>query len=260
MSLSDNLKRIRKERHISQEELAEELNVSRQAISKWEQGSCLPEVKMLLLISKKLDVSLDNLMSASSDEGDTVSRQIADKGIPCQAKRRRTVFFAAASFLVICLCFFLILLKPQTEIGTVNSDPGVVESPLLEGNANRGITANADASHTENGVFTTKEDRESIFALSCEFAEAYFAQDFDSISSFLATDFIGDPKDISPWEGIGPYTIKGVDSISTEKANGIKVISVEFRNPEYPDSYLYLTIEFVKQNDDWKVRAYYLEA
>ena len=41
MSLADNLKRIRKERHISQEELAEELNVSRQAISKWEQGICL---------------------------------------------------------------------------------------------------------------------------------------------------------------------------------------------------------------------------
>ena len=60
MSLPDNLKRIRKERHISQEALAEELNVSRQAVSKWEQGICLPEAKMLLLISEKLNVSLDD--------------------------------------------------------------------------------------------------------------------------------------------------------------------------------------------------------
>ena len=38
MSFAENLQRIRKEKHLSQEELAEMLNVSRQAVSKWEQG------------------------------------------------------------------------------------------------------------------------------------------------------------------------------------------------------------------------------
>lgn len=38
MSFANNLKRIRKDRNLSQEELAELLNVSRQAVSKWEQG------------------------------------------------------------------------------------------------------------------------------------------------------------------------------------------------------------------------------
>ena len=38
MSFADNLKRARKERNLSQEELAELLNVSRQAVSKWETG------------------------------------------------------------------------------------------------------------------------------------------------------------------------------------------------------------------------------
>ena len=38
MSFAENLKRIRKEHHLSQEELAELLDVSRQAVSKWEQG------------------------------------------------------------------------------------------------------------------------------------------------------------------------------------------------------------------------------
>ena len=37
MSFSDNLKRIRKDKNLTQEELAEMLNVSRQAVSKWEQ-------------------------------------------------------------------------------------------------------------------------------------------------------------------------------------------------------------------------------
>lgn len=63
MSFADNLKQLRKENHLSQEELAELLDVSRQAVSKWEQGNGYPEVEKLLLLSSKLNVSLDSLMS-----------------------------------------------------------------------------------------------------------------------------------------------------------------------------------------------------
>ena len=63
MSFSENLKQIRKEQHLSQEELAELLDVSRQAVSKWEQGQGYPEVEKLLLLSSKLNISLDSLMS-----------------------------------------------------------------------------------------------------------------------------------------------------------------------------------------------------
>ncbi|MBO7212528.1 MAG: helix-turn-helix transcriptional regulator, partial [Methanobrevibacter sp.] len=63
MSFAENLKLIRKERNLSQEELAEMIDVSRQAVSKWEQGDGYPEVEKLLLLSSKLNISLDNLMS-----------------------------------------------------------------------------------------------------------------------------------------------------------------------------------------------------
>ena len=63
MSFSENLKQMRKEHHLSQEELAELLDVSRQAVSKWEQGQGYPEVEKLLLLSSKLNISLDALMS-----------------------------------------------------------------------------------------------------------------------------------------------------------------------------------------------------
>ena len=64
MSFSENLKQIRKDNHLSQEELAELLDVSRQAVSKWEQGMGYPEVEKLLLLSAELNVSLDALMSS----------------------------------------------------------------------------------------------------------------------------------------------------------------------------------------------------
>ena len=62
MSFAENLKQIRKEHGYSQEELAELLDVSRQAVGKWENGQGYPEVEKLLLLSKKLNVSLDELM------------------------------------------------------------------------------------------------------------------------------------------------------------------------------------------------------
>lgn len=62
MSFAENLKSFRQERHISQEELAEIIGVSRQAVSKWEQGSGYPEMEKLLTLSKQLNVSLDYLM------------------------------------------------------------------------------------------------------------------------------------------------------------------------------------------------------
>lgn len=62
MSFAENLQSIRKEKQLSQEELAEKIGVSRQAISKWEQGSGYPEMEKLLMLSQELNVSLDYLM------------------------------------------------------------------------------------------------------------------------------------------------------------------------------------------------------
>ncbi len=75
MSFSENLKQIRKEHHLSQEELAELLDVSRQAVSKWEQGQGYPEVEKLLLLSSKLNISLDALMSVEVNRDAVVKNE-----------------------------------------------------------------------------------------------------------------------------------------------------------------------------------------
>lgn len=53
---------MRKEKYLSQEQLAEIMGVSGQAVSKWEQGSGYPETEKLIDLAKKLDVSLDMLL------------------------------------------------------------------------------------------------------------------------------------------------------------------------------------------------------
>ena len=71
MSFAENLKQLRKERQLSQEDLAEILDVSRQAVSKWEQGMGYPEVEKLLLLSNKLNVSLDYLIETELSQQST---------------------------------------------------------------------------------------------------------------------------------------------------------------------------------------------
>ena len=71
MSFGENLRLIRKEKGITQEGLAEMLQVSRQAVSKWEAGTGYPETDKLLTIARELNVSLDYLMDnepATADE------------------------------------------------------------------------------------------------------------------------------------------------------------------------------------------------
>ena len=73
MSFAESLKQIRKEKGLSQEDLAELLDVSRQAVSKWEQRAGYPEVEKLLLLSNRLNISLDSLMACllyTSDAAD----------------------------------------------------------------------------------------------------------------------------------------------------------------------------------------------
>ena len=56
-------RKFRKQRGVTQEELAEILGVSRQAISKWESDSGYPETEKLLVISKTLNISIDYLLN-----------------------------------------------------------------------------------------------------------------------------------------------------------------------------------------------------
>lgn len=62
MELNKNIYNLRKERGFSQEYMAEKINVSRQTISNWELGETSPNPEQLLLLSKTLETSVDNLL------------------------------------------------------------------------------------------------------------------------------------------------------------------------------------------------------
>ena len=66
--LSENLKKIRKDNNLSQEQLAEKLGVSRQSVSKWENGEAYPEMDKVLQLCKMFNLNIDELLNQDIKE------------------------------------------------------------------------------------------------------------------------------------------------------------------------------------------------
>lgn len=75
----NNLKKIRKNNNLSQEQLAEILGISRQAISKWESGSAYPEMEKIIQLCEKFNVNIDDLLN--KDIGEIISEEQSKKNL-----------------------------------------------------------------------------------------------------------------------------------------------------------------------------------
>lgn len=69
----ENLKLLRKQRGMSQEALAQQLNVVRQTISKWEKGLSVPDAELLTRIAELFEVSVSELLGARIEEEKNVN-------------------------------------------------------------------------------------------------------------------------------------------------------------------------------------------
>lgn len=76
MSLSDNIKRLRIEKNLTQEQLAIKLGVSAQAVSKWETSETYPDGTLLVPLANELEVSLDELFENETVTMADISRRI----------------------------------------------------------------------------------------------------------------------------------------------------------------------------------------
>ena len=75
---SDNLVQMRKLHHMTQEDLAEKVGVTRQAVAKWESGESIPDLEKSRLLAQTLEVSLDELVNHEPD--DNLGLGLAPKG------------------------------------------------------------------------------------------------------------------------------------------------------------------------------------
>lgn len=110
--LNENIKNLRKAKGLSQEELANRLNVVRQTISKWEKGLSVPDSSMLISLADELDTSVSTLLGETVPEHDlkdTDLKSISEKleSINLQFAKRSRMRIRLTRYLLLALCVLI---------------------------------------------------------------------------------------------------------------------------------------------------------
>ena len=114
MEFSEKLITLRKGRDLTQEQLAEQLNVSRQSISKWESGQVIPEVEKIVELSKVFNVTLDYLLKPSEIDELSVKTDMLEQQQKQLLNREQTrikifknILYSVAVYSVFLAAFFV---------------------------------------------------------------------------------------------------------------------------------------------------------
>lgn len=92
--IADKIKNARTIKKLIQEQVAEDLNVSRQTISNWENGVSVPNINTLILISEKFDIPVDEMLKS----GDVVEK-IDNNKTPFKKDRNYSIVFLTIGIL-----------------------------------------------------------------------------------------------------------------------------------------------------------------
>lgn len=142
------------------------------------------------------------------------------------------------------------------EDGWGREFPVIVNTFALSDGTENGEMNNA----VGTGEYLGTEDCQKIRTVLEAFAESYFNGDIDAIQKFLASTYEGN---VDIYEGTGmisDLTVKGLSDTDEKKMeNGKYNASIEFRDSNYEDMFLYLTSILVKEQGEWKIQFYGME-
>ena len=114
MNFSEKLLTLRKAKDLTQEQLAEKLDVSRQSVSKWESGQATPDLEKIVEISAIFDVTTDYLLKSSEIDDLSVKTEMLEKQqqmmLVREQKNQRTfecVMYSVAVYLIFFAVYFI---------------------------------------------------------------------------------------------------------------------------------------------------------
>lgn len=108
MKFGDKIKALRTKNKLTQEQLAAHLNVTRQAVSNWENNRNLPDIEILLLISTIFDLSLDELI-LGDDHLNHLTKKLINDGSETRRTKLNLITTLIGTFLLFFgfACFFI---------------------------------------------------------------------------------------------------------------------------------------------------------
>lgn len=157
---SQNLQKIRSEKNLSQEQLADKIGVSRQTISAWESGKASPELDKITTISKLFSVSIDELVGEIKTEASNFDKKEYEKNYSKIALLRASGIFILFSGIAFGAFFF----EKGVIVGVGLMISLAISVPLF-------ILAKNTDELENNKLIKSKKSLENVFANSeIEFA------------------------------------------------------------------------------------------
>lgn len=151
--LQENIKSIRTERGLTQEELAIRVNVVRQTVSKWEKGLSVPDADMLQQLAEVLEVSVSHLLGEDREPEQSrneIAEQLAriNEQLAIRNRRAKRLWTAAGAALAVLITVFAtVLILNMAVPGDVIAYTGVTVTDdyhvLEDQNGNRIIIKSA---------------------------------------------------------------------------------------------------------------------
>lgn len=216
MKFGENLYNLRKKQKITQEKLAEKIGVSRQSVSKWENGTAYPEMNRIFELCKIFHCKLNDLVNENILDFDSLDKEvkmnvvkfnkdkqnklkIVSKTISICSKMLQVITIIISAVMIMCMLFI------PSVINNTNTDNEriiVADKNVMEFNLDQMTTntiVNVFKEHSKSEIILYTEIIMICLAISVmiiSFAMLYLAKLFDSIS-----------------EGETPFTLENLKNI-----------------------------------------------
>lgn len=188
MKFEQKLINLRKQKSLSQEELAEKLNVTRQTISKWELGQSKPDMDKLLELSKLFNVGVEELTNDNIDLGKEKTKLKTEK------KERKYILYILIVILIAAVATLVIRIglereeQQQKQNGFFTNIFGTVTDIVEDQMQNNGLNTNIDGTNIIDGIKDVYEENKD--AMEDKVNKSQFNIGFTYAEGTKATIFV----------------------------------------------------------------------
>lgn len=169
MRFCDNLKNIRKQKKISQEDLAEKIGVSRQSVSKWECGEAYPTMDNIMRLCKLFNCKINNLVHDDLTDIDSLDEEIKMSVVKLKDDQQRkmkglskAIYIIARICKVVSIIGIVSVIISMVAIGIVTSNTKIEDNTITIFDEKLTYTRSADLIEIEYNddkeEITKKED------------------------------------------------------------------------------------------------------
>lgn len=134
MEFGEQIKSVRKNQNMTQEQFAEKINVTRQAVSNWENNRNLPDIEMLIQISTVFHVSLDQLILGGNNMNKMTEKLIKDGSETRKAKMNMVSTITGAALMLVgfvCLVIKSMSVEYVDESGMLHENFFLIPTGML---------------------------------------------------------------------------------------------------------------------------------